>query len=393
MAESRSDAVAGANPVRGSDGRVVRVAAMPALSTGYDVVIGAGVLGELPARVAAAAPAARYAVIAPDRVARLHATRVLDGLHSAGMNAVLLEFPDGEAYKTRDTWADLSDRMLAGGFGRDSCVIALGGGVAGDVAGFVAATYMRGIPVVQVPTTLLAMIDAAVGGKTGVDTAAGKNLLGAFHAPALVLADPLVLATLPPVQLRAGLAEAVKHGAILDAGYFAWLEARAAAVLALEPDALADLVRGSVRLKARIVDEDPHERGPRALLNFGHTIGHALELQAGWSMPHGQAVAIGMVAEAALGAEAGLTEPSVPARIRTLLERLELPVRPQAADVAALLDAIRLDKKARRSRPRFALPATIGTAARTDGDGWTFELPDALIERVLSAVFHGGTAV
>lgn len=392
MAESRAET--GPDPVRAGDRHVVRVSAMPAPSVGYDVVIGRGVLDELPARIAAAAPAARYTVIAPDCVARLYAERVLDGLRSAGMHAVLLEFADGEAHKTRETWADLSDRMLAHGFGRDSGIVALGGGVAGDVAGFVAATYMRGIPVVHVPTTLLAMIDASVGGKTGVDTSAGKNLLGAFHAPALVLADPLVLATLPPAQLRAGLAEAVKHGAILDGDYFAWIEAGASSLLALDPDALAELVRGSVRLKARIVAEDPYERGRRALLNFGHTIGHALELQAGWSMLHGHAVAMGMVAEAALGVEAGITDPAVHARVRALLERLELPVRPPAADVAAILEAIRLDKKARHSRPRFALPDVIGTAARPDDDnGWTFELPDALIERVLAAVFHGGTAV
>jgi 3-dehydroquinate synthase len=274
--------------------------------------------------------------------------------------------------------------MLELRFGRDSCVIAVGGGVAGDLAGFVAATYMRGVPLVQVPTTLLAMVDASVGGKTGVDTDAGKNLIGAFHAPRLVLADPLVLATLSPTQFRAGMAEAVKHGAILDRKYFEWIEANLDAILALQATPLEELVARSADLKARVVMDDPYEHGERAALNFGHTIGHALELQSGYELPHGFAVAIGMVIEAAAGEAAGITEPGTRMRIAQLLTRVQLPVSPNLVHVGTLLDALRLDKKARRARPHFALPARIGALARPPGDAWTFELPDSILQHVLA---------
>src|SRR5690606_4159708 len=193
------------------------------------------------------------------------------------------------------------------GFGRDCCVIALGGGVAGDIAGFVAATYMRGVPFVQLPTTLLAMIDASVGGKTGVDTAAGKNLVGAFHAPRIVIIDPLTLRTLPETELRSGLAEAVKHGAILDAAYFDWIADHVDDLLARDHAALEYLIARSVDLKANVVSEDPLESDRRAILNFGHTVGHALERCTNYRLPHGFAVSAGMCAEAALGQAAGFT--------------------------------------------------------------------------------------
>lgn len=359
----------------------VRVDGIPA-SAGYDVVIRNGALKELPERITAAAPASAYAVITPFGLQDTLGARVRADLHAAGLHAELLGFDDGELHKTRETWAALTDRMLELRFGRDSCIIALGGGVTGDVAGFVAATYMRGIPFVQVPTTLLAMIDASVGGKTGVDTPAGKNLVGVFHSPEVVIVDPAVLATLPPVQIRSGLAEAVKHGAILDADYFAWIDQHAADLLSLEPSALEHLVARSVQLKAGIVSADPLESGRRAILNFGHTVAHALERFVGYTIPHGFAVSTGMCAEAALGEAAGVTDVGTADAIRTLLTRLELPVR-AAYEPDALMDAMAVDKKARSSRPRFVLLRHVGECA-TDARGtWTHVVDSDSLRRVL----------
>src|SRR5207249_9471688 len=227
-----------------------------------------------------------------------------------------------------------SDRMLARHFGRDAAVIALGGGVAGDVAGFVAATYLRGIPYVQIPTTLLAMIDSSIGGKAGVDVPAGKNLLGAFHQPRLVVADLDVLGSLAAPQLAAGMAEAVKHGVIADRQYFDALEQEHGAVAAREAGALERVVRRSVEIKAAVVAEDERESGRRAILNFGHTIGHAIEATSKFEVLHGEAVAIGMGYEARLGEALGITAKGTAERIVKLLEQLRLPVeRPDGASV------------------------------------------------------------
>lgn len=360
-------------------GSRIRVEARAAPQPGYDVIVRHGAMSELPQRITAAAPAAAYAVIAPEGLRTTIARRVHGELRDAGLRAELITFDDRESNKTRETWAALTDRMLELELGRDSCVVAVGGGVTGDVAGFVAATYMRGVPFVQVPTTLLAMIDASVGGKTGVDTPAGKNLAGVFHEPAVVIADPAALESLPPDQLRSGLAEAVKHGAILDADYFRWIADHADDLLAFDAAALEHLVARSIELKAAVVSEDPFERGRRAILNFGHTIGHALERFAGYTIPHGFAVAIGMCMEAALGRSVGVTEEGATEALEVLLGRLGLPVRADL-DPAALLDTMRIDKKARDARPRFVLLQRIGACA-TDAHGtWTHAVdPDALL--------------
>jgi 3-dehydroquinate synthase len=281
--------------------------------------------------------------------------------------------------------------MLELKLGRDSCVIAVGGGVTGDMAGFVAATYMRGLPFVQVPTSLLAMIDASVGGKTGVDTDAGKNLVGAFHAPTVVVIDPAALRTLPARQLRSGLAEAVKHGAILDAEYFRWLEDHADELLALDAAALEHLIARSVELKAAVVASDPLEKGRRAILNFGHTVGHALEHSSRFTMPHGFAVSIGMCIEASLGEALGVTRAGTGAAIAKLLARFGLPTR-TAFEPDALLHAITIDKKARAAQPRFVLLRHTGECT-PDGNGmWTHAVdPLMLRTTLLHAAQHGVT--
>jgi 3-dehydroquinate synthase len=335
---------------------------------GYEILIGAGVWEALPQIIERHCPAHRYAVVSDDRVAALYAVRLLRTLHAAGHRADVFAFPAGEAHKTRDTWASLSDAMLEAGIGRDSVVIALGGGVPGDLGGFIAATYMRGLPVVQVPTTLLAMIDASVGGKTGVDTPAGKNLIGAFHRPRAVVIDPELLATLPDEQLRAGFAEAVKHAAIADAEYLGWMEDSVEALLAGDPAALAQLILRSVEIKAEIVARDEREAGPRAALNFGHTVAHALELLSGYEMLHGQAVAIGMVVEARAGERAGVTAPGTAERLRRLLGRLGLPTSvPPELSADEVVVQTGGDKKARQGRTEYALVERIGSPATTAG--------------------------
>ncbi len=349
---------------------------------GYDVLVGRGLLARLPALLAEACPAYAYAVIADAHVAERHGPALLGPLEAAGLRARLVPFPAGEWNKSREQWAELTDRMLAAGFGRDAAVIAFGGGVAGDLGGFVAATYLRGIPAVQVPTTLLAMIDASVGGKTALDVPAGKNLVGAFHPPRLVVADVELLATLPRAQLAAGLAEALKHAAIRDAAYLDRL-ADPRPVFAHDLDALQDIVRRSVEIKAEIVAADPLEAGPRQMLNFGHTIAHAVETVCGFDLLHGECVAIGMLAEAAIGEQLGATEPDVRAQLLRLCDAYALPLAlPAELPREQLLEVMRRDKKSRGDRVRLALPQALGVYTQRVDGAWTVEVDEELLLRI-----------
>ena len=348
----------------------------------YPVYVEPGVLGRLEALVAEHLGGARVAMIADaDVFALLQAGR----LGRSAWSGTALTFPPGEPSKTRDQWARLTDALLGQGYGRDSGIVALGGGVAGDLAGFVAATYMRGLPYLQVPTSLLAMLDASVGGKTGVDAPEGKNLIGAFHPPAAVLADPRALATLPERDFRGGMAEAVKHGLIADAEYFAWMEHEAEALLGRDEALLTRLVRRSVEIKAEVVSGDEREAGRRAILNAGHTIAHALERITAYGIPHGEAVALGLVAECALAEALGVAPMGVGARVAGLLGRLGLPVRlPEPIATDRLVRAMGSDKKNRDARVRFALPKALG--AMDAGDGWTREAPEPAIVQALASI-------
>ena len=324
--------------------------------------------------------------ISDDVVAPLHARPLADAIHERQPRSALFTFPAGEASKTRETWARLTDAMIEQGFGRDSVVVAIGGGVTGDLAGFVAATYMRGIPVMHVPTSLVAMVDAAIGGKTAVDTPAGKNLVGAFHMPSAVLVDPAFLRTLPVAHVRDGLVEALKHGAIADERYFDWILARAR-VLAREggpsdPDDARRLVRRSVEIKTQVVTEDPREEGRRAILNFGHTVAHAIERASGYGVSHGQAVARGMVVEARIGEALGVTTPGTTDRIEEAIRALDLPAIPRA-DARAILDAAATDKKNRAGGLRMTLIRRIGEIAAPTSGGWTHEVPRETVAAVL----------
>jgi 3-dehydroquinate synthase len=346
----------------------------------YRVTIAAGALDRLGEIVRAVAPAHRYAIITDSNVGPSYAARVRERLASRDE---ALTIPAGEAHKTRDTWARLTDAMLAAGYGRDTTVIALGGGVVGDLAGFVAATFMRGVPYVQVPTSLLAMIDASVGGKTGVDTDAGKNLVGAFHQPAAVVADVNVLATLPREHLRAGLAEAIKHGVIADAAYFDWLQPLLADLDARDAGQLEELVARSVAIKADVVRRDEREGGVRKTLNFGHTIGHAIELRSNFALLHGHAVAIGMVYESVIAERMGVGA-GVASRVRDAVRVAGLPdARPSTMDVDSILAATHADKKARGGTAEYALPARIGMMAGANR-GWSMPVSDDLVREVLA---------
>jgi 3-dehydroquinate synthase len=333
-------------------------------SADYPVFVGKDLVGQLPRLLRQHAPAHRFAIISDEQVAAIHGARVMDLLLDGGISAHLFSFQAGEQQKTRESWSRLSDQMLQLGFGRDCAVIALGGGVTGDLAGFVAATYMRGLPLVQIPTSLLAMIDSAVGGKTGVDTPAGKNLIGAFHPPRLVLVETGFLGTLPEAHLRSGMAEAVKHGAIADAHYFDEISANSQQLLTGDEAALTRLVLKSVEIKAGVVARDPHESGVRKILNFGHTLGHAVEALSGYRLLHGEAVSIGMVLEARLGEKVGITAAGTAERLRDVLSGLQLSVRvPTGMDADEILAATRLDKKAREGRVEYSLIEAIGRAA------------------------------
>ena len=329
----------------------------------YAIDIGPGLLAD---GAALAAPLrGRQALIATDsHVAPLYADAVRDALLAARPDARVATFvlPAGEASKTLAGFGDAIDALAALGATRDACVYALGGGVVGDLAGFAAACWMRGIDCVQLPTTLLAMVDSSVGGKTAVDIPQGKNLVGAFHPPRAVLADTSVLATLPARELRAGLAEVIKYGAIIDADFLHWLDANGTGLLAGDDALLAEAIARSCAHKAAITERDPFEHGERALLNFGHTFGHAIEAEQGYGAPgndnlnHGEAVAVGMVLAARLSATLGMAPVADADALHGLLQRFELPVAlPTGLDDHALLARMRLDKKAQASGLRFVL--------------------------------------
>jgi 3-dehydroquinate synthase len=319
------------------------------------------------------------AVVVTDEHVRPHAEAVAASLDGAGLRTALVILPPGEAQKSLAVAAGLYDRLVDLHADRRTLIVAAGGGVIGDLAGFVAATYNRGLPLFMVPTTLLAMVDSSVGGKVGVNHPRAKNLIGAFHQPVGVWIDTAVLATLPPREYQSGLAEVVKYGVILDAELFAYLEANAAAVLGREPAAVQHVVARSCRLKADVVEKDEREEtGLRAVLNYGHTFAHAFETVAGYGhWLHGEAVAAGMVSASRLAQRRGLVSAEVTDRQRSLLERFGLPVAPERWPADDLLATMRSDKKNVAGRLRLVLPRRLGEVALFD------DVPEAEVRRVL----------
>lgn len=326
----------------------------------YPIYIGAGILSRLGELCRPHGFSKRALVLTNPEIGRLYGEGVLSALWEAGFEAALVEVPEGEEEKSLERAALLYRELLKFRLDRRSPLFALGGGVIGDLGGFVAATFMRGIPFIPIPTSLVAQVDSSVGGKVAVNLPEGKNLVGAFYQPRLVLADVALLATLPERELRAGLVEVVKYGVIADKDFFEYLEANLEAILARDPQALAYLVKVCCRIKAAVVEEDEKEQGLRAILNFGHTVGHALEALTSYRhLRHGEAVAIGMVAAAKLSERRGLCRGEDVKRIQALLMRLDLPlalpVRPH--DV---IEALFYDKKVQEGVPHFVFTLGIG---------------------------------
>ena len=340
----------------------------------YDVLIGPGLIENAGALMAPFLPRCRTALVMDETVAALHGAHLTARLTAAGIEALPVTIAPGEESKSFAGLQALTDRLSGLGLDRGDVVTAFGGGVVGDLAGFAAAIYMRGIDFIQIPTTLLAQVDSSVGGKTAIDTPRGKNLIGAFHQPRLVLADLDVLATLPERQMRCGYAEIIKYSLLGDAGFFDWLEANVAGVLALEPDPLAHAVARSVAMKAQVVGEDEREQGltkggGRALLNLGHTFGHALEAEMGFgdALLHGEAVGCGMAQAFRFAAAQGLCPSQDAMRAERAIGAAGLPVRlsqvrDQPFDAATLMAHMAHDKKAEGGRLTLVLPRAIGDA-------------------------------
>lgn len=318
----------------------------------YPIYLDEGILTQTGSYLAGLGYAGRIAVVTNEAVGQHHAEPLLESLREANFEPVRIDIPDGEQFKTLDTVANLYDKFIAAKLDRRSPIIALGGGVLGDTAGFAAASYLRGVPLVQIPTTLLSMVDSSVGGKTGVDLPQGKNLVGAFKQPEMVIIDPTILETLPPVELRAGMAEVVKHGIIDNPELFTALEKG--------NYELTWMLYQAINVKIRVVQADPFEQGRRAVLNLGHTFGHAFEHLSNFRIRHGEGVAMGLVCAARLATRLGHCSGDTTERIIALLEQLELPIRPPPYPPDDVWTAMFTDKKRQGNTLRFILPRAIG---------------------------------
>lgn len=332
----------------------------------YPIHVGAGILRDAGALLVPLLASRRALIVSNPVVAGHWLDPLRQSLRASGIDTQPLLIPDGEEHKTIATLSDLLTRFLEHGAERTTSVIAFGGGVVGDIAGFVAAVYQRGVPFVQIPTTLLAQVDSSVGGKTGVNHALGKNMIGAFYQPRAVLIDTDCLRTLPERELSAGLAEVIKYGAIRDVAFFGWLEAEMPRLRARDADALQHAITQSCRIKAQIVAADERESGERALLNFGHTFAHAIETGIGYGeWLHGEAVAAGMVVAAKLSAKLGWIADNDVARLAALLEKAGLPVETPRMEIDRWLALLGRDKKVERGKLRLVLLRALGRAVIT----------------------------
>ena len=334
---------------------------------GYPIFIEDGIMERIGADLAKRDIASRYVVISDDYVAQLYGSTLMATLEQAGIHVELLTFPRGEASKNLQVFADLSSKLAQMGIDRKSGLIAFGGGVTGDLTGFLAASYMRGIPFVQIPTTLLSQVDSSVGGKTGVDIPEGKNLVGAFYQPKAVYIDTAVLTTLPAQEFLGGVAEVIKYGVIRDYDFYCFLERNLDAILELNPPVIQEMIHTCCRIKAEVVAEDEREADLRRILNFGHTIGHAVEAASDFSIIHGHAVAIGMVAALRLAVSSGLCKRKEAGRVATLIHSFGLPTEiPEEMDRERIKSYIKTDKKSVGGSVFYVLPTTIGDVVITN---------------------------
>jgi len=330
-------------------------------SASYEIRLGKNITDRIALLIAKNHKANKHVVITDDTVAKLYGNNLLSALKTAGLNAALIDFSAGEPSKTIQTLLDMADKLLKLGADRGSCLLAFGGGVVGDMAGFLASVYMRGIPYVQIPTTLVAQVDSAIGGKTAVDLPAGKNLLGTFYQPAAVFVDLAYLDTLPEKEFRNGLAEIIKYGIIDDEKMFALLEENMTALEAKEPLLLLKIVENCCRIKKSVVEIDEREQGLRRILNYGHTLGHALEAVSGYRMTHGEGVALGMIAAARLSVKKKYLAEHEAKRIEELIRLAHLPSKiPENLPTEDVITRLQADKKKRGDTLHFVLLKKIG---------------------------------
>ncbi len=350
----------------------------------YEIIVEPGCLSGIASDLKGRKLGHRYAIITDSNAGPLYAERLSRDFTAEGLDAEIIEFDAGEVYKNRETKAYLEDEMQRRGFGRDACIVAVGGGVVGDMAGFVAATYNRGVPFVQVPTTLMAQVDSSIGGKVAVDTPLGKNLVGAFYQPKRVYIDTKTLRTLPKEHVAGGMAEVIKHGLICDEYYFEFLRENSCAIRNVDDDGvLTKMIQRSCEIKGRVVELDEKEENIRATLNYGHTISHAIEQSSGFTIHHGYGVSIGSVFAAKLSVKRGLLRPVELHELTATFERFGLPVSMPKLDREKLLSAMHKDKKSEKGRNMFVLLKGIGEVATLDGR-YKFPVTD---EEVVQALY------
>lgn len=364
-------------------------ASIPLTGAQYTIEIRPGLLNDTKALCNYLAPLGHnHVIITDDIIAKLYGNQLGNNLSSNGLKTTLLQFKNGEENKTRHTKEMLENEMLNLEMGKDTCIIAIGGGVTSDIAGYLAATYCRGIPLVIIPTTLLGMVDASIGGKNGVNTPHGKNLIGTLHAPKAVLIDPNTLKTLPQLELRNGFAEMIKHGLITNKDHFQHIEENADKLLSLESTELQKAIYDSCQIKNVIVKQDAADTGKRNLLNFGHTIGHALENISDYTIPHGEAVAIGMLAKSHIAMQQGIIDENSFQRIKNILFKFSLPLKlPKKYTAEALLKSMILDKKSRNGTPRLVMIDGIGSATNSE-NSFCSPLDSSLITNSLNWIAH-----
>ncbi|MGI9535298.1 MAG: 3-dehydroquinate synthase [Thermodesulfobacteriota bacterium] len=360
------------------------------IDNSYKIFIGTGLIDKLIEDLERNPIAFSYAIITDSNVSRLYGKGLIKKIQNLSSNTLLIDFPAGEEQKNRDTKTIIENKMLEANFGRDSAVIALGGGVVGDIAGYVAATYTRGIPYIQLPTTLVACVDSSIGGKTAIDTEHGKNLIGAFHQPESVYIDINTLKTLDAKEIREGLAEIIKYGVIADKDLFILLEQRIEEVFEFDENLLSEIINSCCKIKANVVEKDEKESNLRKILNFGHTIGHAIEKLSDFTLSHGNAISIGMVLEGKIAAELKLWDKNDLDKLEILLSRAGLPTKiPFNAKADQLIETMKIDKKSRRGNIEMALPSMIGEMARENGK-YSIIIDNTLIKKLLSSDFAQG---